>query len=214
LHYEKYYHRHHSYSSHTRYFPPSVTNDLCTQLLAYLIHRTILHSPSALSRLHTSYYHTLSSLSSSTAHYDHPLIYLLHIFLPTYLPALLFRFHLLTYLLYLAIVSLEELFTSSGYVYLPTGFILGGMARRKERHLMDAGRGNFAPVGVLDFLCGTSLGGNVVDDVAEEIEEEDVVPRVKRRIARGGEKVRRVGTRVRRVTRRSEPSQDDDEDDE
>ena len=93
-------------------------------------------------------------------------------FLPAYIPALLCRFHLLTYHLYLAIISLEETFAYSGYNVLPSGLILGGIARRRERHMMGDGDGNFGCYGIMDFVSGTSLGRDVVEDVTEEIEEE------------------------------------------
>ena len=106
------------------------------------------------------------------ANYDHPVAYIVHVFLPTYLPAMLFRFHLLTYHLYLAIVSLEETFAYSGYNVLPSGLILGGIARRQERHLMNNGEVNFGCFGALDFALGTALGQDVVDDVTEEVQKE------------------------------------------
>lgn len=105
------------------------------------------------------------------ANYDHPIAYVVHVFLPAYLPAMLFRFHLLTYHLYLAIVSLEETFAYSGYNVLPSGLILGGIARRQERHLMKNGAGNFGCFGALDFALGTSLGQDVVEDVTQEVQE-------------------------------------------
>ena len=106
------------------------------------------------------------------ANYDHPIAYVVHVFLPAYLPALLFRFHLLTYHLYLAIVSLEETFAYSGYNVLPSGLILGGIARRQERHLMNNGEVNFGCFGVLDFALGTGHGQDLVDEVTEEVQEE------------------------------------------
>ena len=106
------------------------------------------------------------------ANYDHPVAYVVHVFLPAYLPAMLFRFHLLTYHLYLAIVSLEETFAYSGYNVLPSGLILGGIARRQERHLMNNGEVNFGCFGALDFALGTGLGQDVVEDVTEEVQEE------------------------------------------
>lgn len=96
----------------------------------------------------------------------------MHVFLPSYIPAILFRFHLLTYHLYLALVSLEETFVYSGYNVLPSAFILGGIARRQERHLMGDGDGNFGCFGLVDFALGTSLGQDLAGDVREEVEEE------------------------------------------
>ena len=96
----------------------------------------------------------------------------MHVFLPSYIPAVLFRFHLLTYHLYLALVSLEETFAYSGYNVLPSAFVLGGIARRRERHLMGNGDGNFGCFGLVDFALRTSLGQDLVEDVREEIGEE------------------------------------------
>lgn len=105
--------------------------------------------------------------------------YLLHVFLPTYLPALLFRFHVLTYHIYLALVSIEETFAYSGYNVLPSGFILGGIARRQESHLMDGGKGNYGCWGLCDFVAGTNVGEGLVEDVRDEAEEKDVAPKRK-----------------------------------
>lgn len=119
-----------------------------------------------------SWQHSVSPPYSFVANYDHPLAYIVRVFLPTYIPAVLFRFHLLTYHLYLALVSLEETFAYSGYNALPTAFILGGIARRQERHLMGDGDGNFGCLGLMDFALGTSLGQDLEEDTRGEIEEE------------------------------------------
>lgn len=121
--------------------------------------------------LHTSWQHSVSPPYALVANYDHPLAYVLHLFLPTYLPAVFFRFHLLTYHIYLAIVSIEETFAYSGYNALPNGFILGGIARRQERHLMGDGKGNYGCFGLVDLVIGTSLGDDMLDDIREEAEK-------------------------------------------
>lgn len=119
-----------------------------------------------------SWQHSVTPPYSLVANYDFPIAYLVRVFLPAYLPAVLFRFHLLTYHLYLAIVSMEETFAYSGYNVLPSAFILGGIARRTERHLMGEGEGNYGCFGLVDFALGTSLGQDLADDVREEVEEE------------------------------------------
>jgi len=74
----------------------------------------------------------------------------------------------------LAIASLEELFVYSGYVVLPSGIVLPGMARRTEAHFdsVSAGErtGNFGHLGLLDVLCRTTCvdEGDVVDDIHNE----------------------------------------------
>lgn len=132
--------------------------------------------------------HTITVPFAFVANYDHPLAYFVRVFLPTYLPALLFRFHLLTYHMYLAVVSLEETFAYSGYNVLPSGLILGGIARRQERHLMGEGKGNYSCLGIVDFVVGTSLGENVVEDVRDEAENNHVRERVKGRAKGVGRK--------------------------
>lgn len=173
---------------------------LLRDILAYVIHRYLLHNsnpPNAvirdLTRLHQSWYHKAIKvpfpLSSS---YDHPVPYLLRNFLPTYIPAMLFRFHALTYLFYLMIISLEETFTHSGYAVLPTNFILGGVARRNEMHCLSQGKGNFGTWGLVDWVAGTSMGGDVVEDLGDEIEAEDVKGRAKRGVNKGIGKAKRI----------------------
>ena len=140
--------------------------------MSYVLHRYVLHDPaSPLTSYHLKWQHSVAIPYSIIANYDHPVAHIVHTFLPTYIPALLCRFHLLTYHLYLAIISLEETFAYSGYNVLPSGLILGGIARRRERHVMGHGEGNFGYYGIMDFVLGTSLGRDVVEDVIEEVEE-------------------------------------------
>ncbi|RAK72922.1 sterol desaturase family protein [Aspergillus fijiensis CBS 313.89] len=127
------------------------------EMLSYIIHRWILHTKNPLARLHAAWYHALRAPYPLTAHYDHPLAYLVGRWLPTILPVALGRLHLVTYLVYLAIVSLEETFAYSGYSAMPTGFFIGGMARNMEAHLHSLGTGNFGPWGVVDRVLGTTV---------------------------------------------------------
>lgn len=149
-------------------------------MITYVFHRYGLHSEqSPLTKLHACWQHTVPAPFSLIAHYDHPVPYLIHVFLPMYLPAVLFRFHLLTYLLYLAVVSLEETLAYSGYNMLPSAFVLGGIARRQEKHLMGGGNGNYGCFGLLDFALGTSIGENLMDDVIDEAEETQAAKKTK-----------------------------------
>jgi Fatty acid hydroxylase len=103
------------------------------QVIQYYLHRFLLHENSnILSRLHNSWFHSLTAPYSFVAHYDHPASYIFFRFLPTYLPSIIFRVHLLTYLLLLAIITFEETLTLSGYSSVP-GIMLGGIARRQDR---------------------------------------------------------------------------------
>lgn len=153
---------------------------LVREVLAYTLHRHALHEShsTTLARAHRDWYHSLPAPFPLAASYDHPLPYLARSFLPTYIPAVLFRFHLLTYVLYLTLVSLEETFAYSGYSSLPTNFILGGVARRTETHLLCGGEGNYGPWGLVDWVMGTSVGADVIDDVVAEADKHDVPARV------------------------------------
>jgi hypothetical protein len=81
---------------------------------------------------------------------------------------MLFRMHLLPFLAILSIVSMEELLTYSGYSVLPSAILVKGMARRTDTHFLAKGDGNFSALGALDWCCGTSIGADVVDDLAAE----------------------------------------------
>lgn len=149
--------------------------DSVFQILTYVLHRFVLHSDSILTKWHGTWYHGIRAPYALTAHYDHPAAYVIGRFIPTYAPALLFRFHMLTYLFYLSLVSLEETFAFSGYTIMPTSFLLGGIARRTDEHLLSGGDGNFGPSGVVDWCCGTSIGDtDIQDDVMEELEDHEV----------------------------------------
>ncbi|KAI9661488.1 MAG: hypothetical protein M1831_003010 [Alyxoria varia] len=158
---------------------------LIRAILSYYIHKHLLHSPEwspFLTRMHVRYAHSLTTTMPFAGAYDHPLPYLVHKWLPLYLPALIFRFHILSFLLLVSIVSLEEMLVPSGYSVLPgSTVLLAGMARREEGHFMSGGPGggggggasqygNFAAYGLLDWLHGTSVSGS--QTIAEDLETE------------------------------------------
>ena len=218
--------------------PWSLAKDLTRALiirgtLSYLIHRYLLHPKQStiLAQLHGSYAHSLRHTLPLASSYDHPLPYLLHRFLPTYAPALLFRFHILTYLVYLSFVSLEEAFSFSGYSVLPSTILLSGMARRQEAHYLCKGKGNFGVFGVMDWCCSTVVGeDDVVDDVVEEAGKRDVGGKVKRGAKRleatsGGQEEgkdveeketgkKKAGGKARRGERKTQAAADSDHEDE
>ena len=142
---------------------------------------------SPLTRYHTSWYHALKAPYPLTAHYDHPLAYLVGKFLPTYLPALLFRFHMLTFLLYLSAISIEELFAYSGYTVMPTSYFLGGISRRTDEHLLTNGEGNFGPWGVMDWVCSTTAQENL--DIDYDVEDPDLDAKVRRALEASRQKI-------------------------
>ncbi|KAJ5351567.1 hypothetical protein N7452_000541 [Penicillium brevicompactum] len=145
------------------------------EALTYVIHRFALHAnESPLKRWHHFWYHALHAPFPLSGHYDHPVTYLLSNFIPTYLPAVLFRFHMLTYLIYLVIVSIEETFAYSGYTIMPTNFFLIGMARRMDMHVLTYGEGNFGPWGIMDWIFKTAIGdAELIDDEQDDAEERE-----------------------------------------
>jgi hypothetical protein len=64
----------------------------------------------------------------------------------------------------------------SGYVAVP-GIMLGGIARRQDLHSEGHGKGNFAPWGLLDWVHGTSIGADVLDDLGQEAEKHQLKER-------------------------------------
>ncbi|RAK97019.1 sterol desaturase family protein [Aspergillus ibericus CBS 121593] len=150
---------------------------LLRETLAYCIHRFVLHNTKYritryLTRLHETWYHELHAPYPTTAHYDHPLPYLLRNTIPTLIPAVLCRLHMITYAIYLTIVSLEETLAYSGYSTMPMDFLLlGGIARRVDRHLISWPEGNYGPWGILDWILQTTIpdeGGEVVEVVSSK----------------------------------------------
>lgn len=159
------------------------------EILTYTIHRYTLHeSKNVPAKLHRQWYHEIDCPFPLSASYDHPLPYLLHRFLPMYIPAALFRFHLLTYILYLSIVSLEESYAYSGYSTVPT-YILGGIARRTDDHATEKGKGNYGCFGLVDWVMGTSIGEDLGDDMRQEAEEHDLRGQAERGVRKGVQKL-------------------------
>ncbi|KYG46680.1 hypothetical protein M433DRAFT_64636, partial [Acidomyces richmondensis BFW] len=143
-------------------------------ILRYMIHRYVLHTvKSPLRTWHLQWQHSVRLPFSLIAAYDHPVNYLLSQWLPVFAPAYLFRYHVLTWHVLLALTSLEELLVYSGFAVLPSSIIIPGMARRTDAHFesVRSGRiGNFGNLGVLDFVFGTACDSevNVVDDLESE----------------------------------------------
>lgn len=143
---------------------------------------------SYLVRKHASYAHARDAapyaLSLAT---DHPLPYLVHRFVPTYVPAaLLIRPHLLVYFLFVGLITFEETLTMSGYTVVP-GIIMGGITRRNAAHYgaghCGSDSGNYGAWGVLDWGCGTGMRGS-----GRDIEEDVRAEARKHRVRERGEK--------------------------
>ncbi|KAL1629298.1 hypothetical protein SLS56_005402 [Neofusicoccum ribis] len=167
-------------------------------ILQYYIHRYILHARrSRIAQWHRNWQLSIRAPYSFVANYDHPIAWLLSRWLPIYLPAVLFRFHILTFQLLLALVSLEEALIYSGYSVLPSTIILSGMARRADAHLMTGGQGNFAPWGLLDWVHGTTIGGDVAEDMRDELEKHNVPERASNALDNANDAVEDLGSRIK-----------------
>ena len=172
--------------------PWNVVKDLlkgffCRGLIHYVTHRYVCHEQaSPLQTWHQQWQHSLKLPFSLVAAYDHPATHLLTEWLPAFLPACLFRFHLITWLLFQALCSLEALLLHSGYSVLPSNIILPGMARRCDEHFLsvhDNNRavGNFGRWGVLDLALGTTGHDEdtLVDDMADAADKHEVKERTR-----------------------------------
>ena len=95
------------------------------------------------------------------------------------------------------IVSLEELITYSGYSILPSTILIKGMARRTDNHFIVKGQGNFAAFGGLDWCCGTSVGGDVVDDLKAEWDKHNMDDKVSQGANNAGDLMESVGLKVK-----------------
>lgn len=169
----------------------------CRGIMHYFIHRDLLHaSPkhSVLARWHAEWAHSLRHPFSLAAAYDHPICHLLTDWLPLYLSALFFRFHILTWYLLVAVVSLERFFIYSGYSVLPSQILLAGMAKRTDSHYATSGRGNYGNWGILDWILGTCCPGDadVVDDVEDEMDKGSARQHASNMMQAAGDRFRRT----------------------
>jgi len=148
---------------------------LVRDVLQYSIHRWLLHpgQKTSISKLHQNYAHSIKAPYSFTSHFDHPIPHFLHHDIPLLIPTLIFRPHILTYLLQLSLTTLASTFTHSGYNAVP-GILLGGATQRCDLHFSSKGNGNYSSSGILDWICGTGVGGDVMEDVKDEAEKHRV----------------------------------------
>lgn len=156
------------------------------EILTYYIHRFLLHDSKRsprLTRLHKRWGHS-GPCSSLQLYADHPFPLLILQLAPVLLPSLAIRPHLLTYTLFTALCTLESTLTNSGYTVVP-GIILGGMARRTAIHYASGGSANFGASGVLDWIHGTSKGGDVLADVKDEADKHNVKERSAKKAGEG-----------------------------
>lgn len=153
------------------------------ETLHYYIHRYFLHSPggnnitSFIAEKHACYGHARRGAPFSLQLFtDHPAPLILHRFLPLYLPAIVLRPHLLTYLLFFALCTGEETLAMSGYSVAP-GIIMGGIAQRSSSHYASGGKSNFGAWGLLDWVHGSGSGRDVIEDVKAEADKHHVKER-------------------------------------
>ena len=178
---------------------------VCRGFLHYFIHRDVLHaspSDSVLSRWHADWAHSLKHPFSLASAYDHPVCHLLTDWAPLYLTTLFFRFHVLSWYILTAIVSLEQFFIYSGYSVLPSQILLAGMAKRTDSHYATGGKGNYGRWGVLDWIFGTGCPGDadVVDDFQEEMDRRDIKQHASNMIGRAGERLKKGSDSVSRLS--------------
>lgn len=169
--------------------PWSVVKDVLLAIVVrgfaqYAIHRYVLHaSPrgSPVANWHRDWAHSVRYPFSLMAAYDHPVCHLLLHWVPLYLPAVLFRYHVLTWHVLVALASIEQTLTYSGYAVMPSTILLSGIARRTDAHYLSQGKGNFGHWGVLDWVFGSTCPGEA--DIMEDLQDEAEKRKVKERLA-------------------------------
>lgn len=183
------------------------------ETLTYYTHRFLLHAnkSATLTRLHKTYAHA-NPPSSLSLYGDHPLPLLVLRLTPILLPSLILRPHLLTYILFTALTTAEGTLSTSGYSIVP-GIFLGGIARRTAIHYASGGSANFGAWGVLDWMHGTSRGGDVLKDVKDEADKHHVKERGAKKVDEGAgflqEGVDAMRGSVRRSSRKRTPKRVD-----
>ncbi|KAI0387724.1 sterol desaturase family protein [Hypomontagnella monticulosa] len=180
------------------------------EVLSYYVHRYVLHARSGrVAELHRNFAHARKNAApySLMLYTDHPLPLLLNRTLPVYLPAMVIQPHLLTYFLFTILTTLEETLSMSGYSIVP-GIIMGGIARRNATHYASRGRGNFGAWGLLDWVNGTSVGKDVVDDIHDEAEKHQVKERSQRAASNTGNMVQEGIDGLKRARRSRKKNSD------
>lgn len=156
------------------------------EVVTYYLHRFLLHDAARsprLTRLHKTWAHA-NPCSSLQLYADHPVPLLLLHLAPVLLPSLALRPHVLTYMLFTALCTFQGTLTNSGYTLVP-GIILGGIARRTSAHYACGGSANFGAWGVLDWIHGTSKGGDVLEDAKDEADKHNVKERSSAKVGEG-----------------------------
>lgn len=184
--------------------------------LTYYTHRFLLHARSGrplLTSLHARYAHTHPACSLGL-YADHPLPLLVLHLVPVLLPSLALRPHLLTYILFTALCTGEGTLANSGYSIVP-GIFLGGITKRTAIHYASKGSANYGAWGFLDWVNGTSRGGDVLEDVKEEAEKHHVKEKSTKKLNDGANLIQdsvdawRSGNGTRKSSRKKTPRKAD-----
>ncbi|KAI2637258.1 hypothetical protein GGS26DRAFT_548006 [Hypomontagnella submonticulosa] len=182
----------------------------CREVLSYYVHRYVLHSRGRVAELHRTFAHARKSAApySLMLYTDHPLPLLLNRTLPVYLAAMVIQPHLLTYFLFTILTTLEETLSMSGYSIVP-GIIMGGIARRNATHYASRGHGNFSAWGLLDWVNGTSVGKDVMEDIQDEAEKHQVKERGQKAASNTGNMVQEGFDGLKKARRSSRKKNSD-----
>jgi len=176
------------------------------EVLTYYIHRYLLHEGAVmplLTRLHTSYSHG-EPVCALQLYADHPLPLVIYHLVPVLLPAFVLHPHLLTYLAFTLLTTIEGTLVTSGYSIVP-GIFLGGIARRTARHYASRGTANYGAWGILDWAHGTSKGKDFMDDARDEADKHNLKERSSAKLDDGAGMVQDGVDTLRRSTRKRTP---------
>lgn len=120
---------------------------LC-ELFFYALH-ALLHRPALYRRIHRVH-HTFTAPVALAAQYCHWLEYVLTWYVPVMLPPLLVRASVASVAVLVAVVAFES-------AALHSGFRVGRLAERHDRHHMSGVRGGYGTFEFLDWVFGTEL---------------------------------------------------------
>jgi hypothetical protein len=100
------------------------------------------------------------------------------------------------------IVSVEDLLVYSGYSVLPSVIMVKGMARRVDNHFLTRGEGNYGAFGAADWISGTSVGGNVVEDLQQEWDKHNMTDKVQQNANDAGDLMESFGLNMKNGTKK------------
>jgi sterol desaturase/sphingolipid hydroxylase (fatty acid hydroxylase superfamily) len=119
------------------------------EILFYAVHRA-LHHPRIYAKIHKKHHKFVAPMAFATQ-YAHPIEQLLGNVMPTVLPLIVMRVHILTYFVFVTLQLAESSSVHSGYDFA------GARAHDLHHEKFQVNFGG--PLGIMDWLLGTDVEG-------------------------------------------------------